>query len=156
MDSRNTFCLQNFLICRPISQKSTAMSDTMEAPQSLLIYQLQTAVREYNHSLSTLNAKEQEYASKNHEEYNPVSPEAEIDEEAWSAVPLEDIEKKLEDTKKRNDANEKKASMLERLLSTQLHPEEKSPSKAEYTEPQAMVEDMRRLTVGSSTKQERH
>ena len=132
------------------------MSGTMEAAQSLQIHLLQTAVREFNDCLFTLNAKEQEYASKNHEEYNPVSPEAEIDEGAWSAVPLEDIKKKLEDIEKRKDANEKKVSKLERLLSTQLHPGEKSPSKAEYAEQQAMVEDMQRLTVGSSTKHGHH
>ena len=132
------------------------MSDTTEDPQSLQIHLLRTAVQEFNHFLPSLNAKEQEYASKNHEQYIPVSPEAEIDEEAWSAVPLEDIKKKLEDIEKRHDANVNKASRLDKLLKPGRHLEEKSPSMAEYAEQQARVEDMRRLTVGSSIKHGRH
>ena len=89
--------------------------------QWLLIGRLRAAVREFNNVLPTLNAKAQEYATKNQERYTLVSPEVEIDEEAWSAAPLKDIKEKLEEIKKRHGANEKKVIRLDKLLN---HPKE--------------------------------
>lgn len=91
-----------------------------------------------------------------HERYIPVSPEAEIDEGAWSAAPLEDIMEKLEDIEMRHDANGRNVVTLDKLLGPRRHPGEESPSKkAEDVRQRAVVDEMRRLTVGRATKRDR-
>ena len=123
------------------------MPNTPPSPQSRLIDQLRAAVREFNQFLPKLNATEQEYD----ERYIPVSPEAEIDERAWAAASREDIEEKLADIKKRHEANERIVARVDNVLASRRRKAEDGDGEREQ---QAVVDEIRRLSVGSATKQD--